>query len=131
MTSDSLLKVIEHQNPDIVSRFRTLCTKMSDDVYRINEFHSMFQKKFGNTEMDAMKKLLFVACIMKIFSPASLYAKGIFSSGLKSGLTGPLKVTSKRSVCHWTEQARNYYSVLKVRSFIADVDRISLELMEG
>lgn len=126
MSDAAILKVIESRCPDLAAAVKSDLTPLATDISRIPAAYEVYRLRTIYPGDDAMNKLVFVACMARIYHPPALYVTLTNRKGLNNQIAKCFGNCTGRNISYYLNQARHYYK--NVVSFREKVDQLSREL---
>lgn len=127
MTSTSILKVIEHTHPEIVREVSAGLIPERTDLSQIRNLYELYRLKtcYHNPSDEFETKMLFVAVVLKLYSPAALIVHNSLKRGVSNQIATCFK-SGRRNASYYISQARHYFR--HVNSFRERVTKLSTDL---
>jgi len=121
------MKILSKLSPELFNRVRESMTPSMVEIDKIPSIYVQFSNTFALEKDPLMKKLKFIAIILKLYSPASLIAEVRVKDGVCAKISSSLGYSDVSNVSHMISRARAY---MNVASFRDDVNSVVNWVME-
>ena len=123
MNYRTMAKVYMHQNPEAARILRMNYTPMLKDNRHVAEIYSVIKEKYPDLD-DTDTKILFSACVYKMYSPATLIAAGMQNapSNMRKSIAEVLGYANGTNINYFQAIARSYVKNKRYIQKIANIE---------